>query len=144
MMMKLSRNARTVGVRCCSARQSSAVLRMLSGASSFTSMMSSVSAMANTPSQNASRRALSRDSLMDGSRSAHDGLRISSLREHAGDGRDGIPVARRRGRAEQLVELTQLADRLHGAPVDAVHEEAVLSEHLEPPRSRRRKAAWQW
>ena len=56
-MAKLRRNAKIDGVRCLSASQKSRV-ELMPEDGILMSMINSVNAMANTPSENASRRAL--------------------------------------------------------------------------------------
>ena len=58
MMAKLNTNAKTDGPRCLRASHSSRVVPIASDEGILMSMMSSVSAMAKTPSQNVSSRVL--------------------------------------------------------------------------------------
>ncbi len=64
MMIKLKINANIDGIICLSASQRSAVVLIFFVGGILTSMISNVSAMANTPSQKASRREVSLDSDM--------------------------------------------------------------------------------
>src|SRR5262249_15478929 len=60
--------------------------------------------------------------------------RPRSLRgQHFGDRGDRVPIARRRRHPENLVDLAQVADRLHVAPVLTEDEAVVASDDSNEP-----------
>src|SRR6187549_4307414 len=59
--------------------------------------------------------------------------------EHVADRSNRVPVARGRRHSEEPVDRSQIADRLHLAPVEAEDESPLSCENSQQPRALRRK-----
>ena len=75
-----------------------------------------------------------------GPRSRRSEAFLSFVFQNPHDGHDGVPVSRRRGHAEQFVELAQVADRFHVPAVHSEDESLLRCDDAQEPFAVARKA----